>query len=72
VSPSRRDGAAPSWPRQKRPRRESVLLFTGSLIVMRRTNKAADQHAAKDRQNERERDSGCFSEMRCYAWAMKS
>ena len=38
----------------------SVLLFVGSLIVLRRTNRAADRRAAKDRQNQRDRDFRLF------------
>jgi hypothetical protein len=38
----------------------SVLLFTGSLIVLWRTNKAADRRAAEERQNERDRDFRLF------------
>jgi hypothetical protein len=38
----------------------SVLLFAGSLIVLHRTNQAADRRAADERQNERERDFRLF------------
>ncbi|ORV09831.1 hypothetical protein AWB95_16490 [Mycobacterium celatum] len=38
----------------------SVLLFVGSLIVLQRTNDAADRRTAEDRQNERQRDYRLF------------
>lgn len=38
----------------------TILLFAGSLIVMRLTNNAADRRAADDRQNQRERDFRLF------------
>jgi hypothetical protein len=38
----------------------TVLLFTGSLLVMRLTNRAADRRAAEERQNERDRDFRLF------------
>lgn len=38
----------------------SVLLFVGSLIVLHRTNQAADHRATQERKNERERDFRLF------------